>query len=215
MERGEPPFDNIRLVPIGHNRIDRYSPSFTVRFLQHNPHAVVVTTSEVRAQLKKNSSAFDQIQARVVVPELEWRQSAVREIDGIRLEIARLKHDDDKERACALYVFLFDLDGKRVLFAPATTGFFPEEYETLGYSKRGIDLAFVNFHLMIRPGAGGVAAMNSAGTRQVRDLIGPQVPVMNHIRPERLPFVEEMLPDLREQLPTVTLFRQLLETLTF
>jgi len=38
---------------------------------------------------------------------------------------------------------------------------------------------------------------------------------MIHIRPERLPFVEEMLPDLREQLPTVALFRQLLETLTF
>jgi L-ascorbate metabolism protein UlaG (beta-lactamase superfamily) len=215
MERGEPPFDHVRLLLISHNHVDHHCPASTVRFLEQNPKAVVVTTPEVRAQMKKDSPEFGKIEARVEAPELAWKQSAVREINGIRLEIARLKHGDDKEWACIVYAFLFEMGGKKVLYAVGTTGAFPEEYAELGWAKRGIDAAFLGPNLMVRRGSDGGPAVNDAGIRQVRELIGPKVTVMAHILPAWMPYLEKVLPELQGRLPGLTLFRQPLESRVF
>jgi L-ascorbate metabolism protein UlaG (beta-lactamase superfamily) len=214
MEQGLPPFDNVGLVLITHNHIDHHRPSFTARFLLNNPKAVAVTTSEVREQMKKELADFDRIAARVVVPDLEWKQSTTREIGGIRLEIDRLKHGNDKEWPSIVHAFLFELAGKKVLYAAGTSGYFPEEYEAFGYARRGIDLAFLYPDLMLRPGAAG-AEVNGPGIELLTRLIAPKTPVMMHVRPDRLPYVEAVWTELQKQLPGVVLFRRELESRTF
>jgi L-ascorbate metabolism protein UlaG (beta-lactamase superfamily) len=214
IEQGLPPFDNVGLVLITHNHIDHHRPASTARFLLNNPKAVVVTTSEVREQMKKELADFDRIAARVVAPELEWTQRTTREIGGIRLEIDRLKHGNDKEWPSIVYAFLFELGGKKVLYAAGTSGYFPEEYETLGYARRGIDLAFLYPDLMLRPGAQG-AQVNGPGIELLTHLIAPKTTVMMHVRPDRLPYVEAAWPELQKQLPSVVLFKRELESRTF
>jgi L-ascorbate metabolism protein UlaG (beta-lactamase superfamily) len=215
MEQGRPPFDNLSLLLISHNHIDHHWPPSTVRFLLHNPKAVVVTTPEVRDQMKKDTHDFEKVQSRLVVPELEWKRSTVREIGGIRLEIARLKHGDDKEWPSIIYAFVFELGGKKVLYAAGTSGCFPDEYEALGYARRGIDLAFLYPDLMVRRGSEGGPELNQPGIQQLRDLIAPKVPVMMHVRPDRLPYVEMVLPELQRQIPGLVLFKHELESRTF
>jgi L-ascorbate metabolism protein UlaG (beta-lactamase superfamily) len=215
MEQGLPPFDGVSVMLISHNHVDHHWPPSTVRFLLHNPKAVVVTTPEVRDQMKKDSPEFETIAPRLVVPELEWKQSTTREVGGIRLGIARLKHGNDKEWPSIVYAFLFELGGKKVLYAPGTTGYFPEEYQALGYAASGIDLAFVYLDFMVQHGSQGGPEVNRAGIELLRRLIAPKVPVMMHVRPDRLPYVESIWPELEKQVPGLILFRRELESRTF
>ncbi len=221
MERGEPPFDHINVVLISHNHIDHHSPASSVRFLLNNPKSVLVTTPEVLGQMEKDSPEFKKIQSQVVVPRLEWKESTTLEVNGIKLELARLKHSDDGQWASIVYAALFDMGGKKVLFAPATLGFFPEEYKTLGYAKRGIDLAFLNFDLAIRlgpGGSGGGAALNTAGIQTVRDLIVPKVTVLMHVYPgaqAAKAYMDKLLPEVQKQLLGTIWFQHELESRTF
>ncbi len=216
MELGKPPFDNISLLLIGHNHTDHYSAAATVRFLKNNPKAVVVTTMEVCDVLKGAGPDFDTVKSRVVVPELKWKQSEIRQINGIRLETARLKHGDDKEWASTVYAFVFELGGKKVLYAAGTDGHFPEEYTELGYAKRGIDLAFLSYYMMINPGRDGApASLNKGQIAEVRDLIAPKTTVLMHIQPWAAATVDAMLPELQKELPGAIVFRRELESRTF
>jgi L-ascorbate metabolism protein UlaG (beta-lactamase superfamily) len=216
MERGEPPFDHINVVLISHNHIDHHSPASDVRFLLNNPKSVLVTTPEVRGQMEHDSPEFKQIESQVVVPLLDWKQSTTLEVNGIKLELARLKHGDDGQWRSIVYAALFDLGGKKVLFAPATLGYFPEEYTTLGYAKRGIDLAFLNFTLAIQPGPGwSGASLNTAGIQTVRNLIAPKVMVLMHVEEPAKASVEKLLPEVEKQLPGTIWFQHELESRTF
>jgi L-ascorbate metabolism protein UlaG (beta-lactamase superfamily) len=216
MERGDPPFDHINVVLISHNHIDHHSPASSVRFLLNNPKTVLVTTPEVRWQMEHDSPEFKKVQSQVVVPDLEWKQSTTLEVNGIKLELARLKHGDDGQWRSIVYAALFDMGGKKVLFAPATLGYFPEEYTALGYAKRGIDLAFLNYTLAIQPGPGwSGATLNSAGIQTVRDLIAPKVTVLMHVEAPAKASVEKLLPEVEKQLPGTIWFQHELESRTF
>jgi len=217
MEKGEPPFDGIQLLLVSHAHGDHFGPPPVVSFLLKNPKATLVTTPEVRALAKKWVGNFPKVADRVVAPELEWKQSVSREINGVRLEIARLKHGNDKEWPAIVYSFLLDLGGKKVLYAAGTEGSFPEEYRELGWAKRGIDLAFLGgTDLMVQFGDSNSSAQLSAGgIRTVRDLIAPKIPVMMHITPERTAAVEKAWPELQKQLPGLVWFRQEMESRTF
>jgi L-ascorbate metabolism protein UlaG (beta-lactamase superfamily) len=216
MERGEPPFDHINVVLISHNHIDHHSPVLDVKFLLNHPKTVLVTTPEVRWQMEHDSPDFKQIESQVVVPVLDWKQSTTLEVNGITLELARLKHGDDGQWRSIVYAALFEMGGKKVLYAPATLGYFPEEYTTLGYAKRGIDLAFLNFTLAIQPGSGwNGAALNTAGIQTVRNLIAPKVMVLMHVEEPAKASVEKLLPEVEKQLPGTIWFRHELESRTF
>jgi L-ascorbate metabolism protein UlaG (beta-lactamase superfamily) len=224
IERGEPPFDHINVVLISHAHVDHFSPASSVRFLLNNPRTVLVTTPEVRWFMEHDSpdfrniesQEFKKIQSQVVVPDLDWKQSTTLEVNGIKLEIARLKHGDDGQWRSIVYAALFELGGKKVLFAPATLGYFPEEYTALGYAKRGIDLAFLNFNLTIQPGPGwSGAALNTAGIQTVRNLIAPKVMVLMHVEEPAKASVEKLLPEVEKQLPGTIWFQHELESRTF
>ena len=128
MERGEPPFDHINVLLIGLNHIDHHSSASSVRFLLNNPKSVLVTTLEVRTQMEKDSTEFKKVQSQVVVALLDGKQSTTLEVNGIKLEMARLKHGDDGQWAPIVYADIFEIGGKKVLYAPETPGYFPEKY---------------------------------------------------------------------------------------
>jgi L-ascorbate metabolism protein UlaG (beta-lactamase superfamily) len=216
MERGEPPFDHINVVLISHDHIDHHSPASDVRFLLNNPKTVLVTTTEVRWQMEHDSPEFKKIQSQVIVPDLDWKQSITLEVNGIKLELARLKHGDDGQWRSIVFASLFDMGGKKVLFAPATLGYFPEEYTTQGYAKRGIDLAFLNYTFAIQPRPGwSTATLNAAGIQTVRNLIAPKITVLMHVEPEAKASVEKLLPEVEKQLPGTVWFQHEMESRTF
>jgi len=216
MELGEPPFDHINVVLISHNQSDHHSPADSVRLLLNNPKTVLMTTPEVRWQMAKDTPDFTKIQSQVIVPDLAWKQSITLEVNGIKLELARLKHGDDKQWASIVYAAFFEMGGKKVLFAPATRGIFPEEYVTLGYAKRGIDLAFLDYGLTIQPGPEGSAAvLNTSGIQTIRELIAPKVTTLMHVPLGSKPSLEKLLPEVERELPGTIWFRHELESQTF
>jgi L-ascorbate metabolism protein UlaG (beta-lactamase superfamily) len=216
MELGEPPFDHIKVVLISHNHSDHHSPTDSVRLLLNNPKTVLVTTPEVRWQMAKDAPDFTKIQSQVIVPDLAWKQSITLDVNGIKLELARLKHGDDKQWASIVYAAFFEMGGKKVLFAPATHGIFPEEYVTLGYAKRGIDLAFLDYGLTIQPGPGGSAAvLNTSGIQTIRELIAPKVTTLMHVPLGSKASLEKLLPEVERELPGTIWFRHELESQTF
>lgn len=204
MEREDAPFDGISLLLISHAHIDHFSAASTVRFLANHPKALVVTTEEVEAGLKP-ISGYDEVASRVVAPRLSWKQSLTRTFNGVRIELDRLKHGDDKEWPSQLDVFAFTLGGKKVLFAPATGGFFPEEYRVLGYAGRGFDLAFVNYSMAVRlSNDGAPAQVNRDGLEMIKKNIRAKTTVLMHIEHEHRAEIGEIMPDIERALPGVT-----------
>jgi L-ascorbate metabolism protein UlaG (beta-lactamase superfamily) len=210
MEKGEPPFDGIQLVLVSHAHGDHFGPPLVVNFLEKNPKAMLVTTPEARDLAKKWVGNFAKVADRVIVPDLDWKQHVTREINGVKLEIARLKHGNGKEWPAIVYTFLLDLGGKKVLYAAGTEGCFPEEYRDLGWAKRGIDVAFLGGSELIVKFEDPVASaqLSADGIRTIRDLIAPKIPIMMHITPEMAPAVEKAWPNLQKKLPGLVWFRE-------
>jgi L-ascorbate metabolism protein UlaG (beta-lactamase superfamily) len=215
MEQGQPPFDGVGLLLITHAHSDHFAPPPTVNFLLHNPKAVALATPEARDLMKKWVPDYAKVAERVIVPELEWKQSTTLELGGVRVEVSRLKHGDDGQWACILYSFLFDLGGKKILYAAATDGHFPEEYRELGWAKRGIDLAFLCGSMLGRldPADGSVSA-RADGIEMVRTLISPKITVMMHVIPDLRPAAEKITAEQQKQLPGLIFFKEL-ESRTF
>jgi L-ascorbate metabolism protein UlaG (beta-lactamase superfamily) len=212
MENGKAPFDGVTLLLISHDHIDHYSPAATVKFLAGHPKALVVTTAEVLERLK-TVAGFDAVATRVVAPDLAWKQAVTKDFNGVTLEIDRLKHGDDKKWACQLDAFVFTLGGKKVLYATATSGVFPEEYKDLGYAGRGFDLAFVNYYMAIKAAKGEApATLRPEGVAQIRDLIGAKTTVLIHIEADKEASVAAVMGDLAKALPGATWFRTELES---
>jgi L-ascorbate metabolism protein UlaG (beta-lactamase superfamily) len=209
MERGEKPFDNISLLLISHAHEDHYAPAPTVRFLLAHPRTVLVTTAEVLDTLKP-VPGFDKVKSRIAAPDLAWKHGLRKNINGVTLEVDRLKHGDDKDWACQLDAFSFSLGGKKVLYATATAGFFPEEYRDLGYAGRGFDLAFLNYTMAVNAAKGGKpASLNSGGVAKIKTLIAPKTVVLMHITPPAMPGVAAMIPALQKELAGATVFSEL------
>jgi len=216
MELGEPPFDHINVVLISHNHSDHHSPASSARFLLNNPKTVLVTTPEVRWQMEKDIPEFKKFQSQVIVPDLAWKQSTTLEVNGIKLELARLKHGDDKKWASMVYAAFFDMGGKKVLFAPASIGYFPEEYKALGLAQRGIDLAFLGFNLVIQRAPGSSeAVLNTTGIQTIRELIAPKTTVLMHTPLEAKADMDRLLPGVEKQLPGTIWLHNEMENRTF
>ena len=215
MEKGEAPFDGVSLLLISHDHTDHYSPQSTIRFLQGHPKAVLVTTGEVRDRLK-TIAGFDAVAARIVAPDLAWKQSLIQKVNGLNLEIDRLKHGDDKKWACQLDAFVFTLGGKKVLYATATSGYFPEEYTDLNYAKRSFDLAFVNYYVAVKKAKGDQpASLKPDGIAKIKDLIAAKNTVLMHIEGGAQPSVDAVMGELQAQLPGATVFKSELESRTY
>jgi L-ascorbate metabolism protein UlaG (beta-lactamase superfamily) len=215
MEKGEAPFDGVTLVLISHDHVDHYSPVATVRFLQNHPKAVVVTTPEVLKRLK-TIDGFAKVEKQVEAPDLAWKQALQKRFNGVTIELDRLKHGDDKKWACELDAFAFTLGGKKILYAGATSGFFPEEYTELGYANRKFDLAFLNYYMAINAAKGETpASLNADGVTKIKELIAAKNTVLMHILPSAAPSVEAMMPELQKQLPGATVFKSEMESRKF
>lgn len=215
MEKGEKPFDGVTLLLISHDHNDHYSPEATVRFLRNHPKALAVTTPEVLKRLK-TIDGFAKVEKQVEAPDLAWKQSLQKRFNGVTLELDRLKHGDDKKWACELDAFAFKLGGKKILYATATSGFFPEEYSELGYARRGFDLAFINYYMAINAAKGEKpASLNADGLAKIKDMIAAKNTVLMHIQPSAAASVEAMMPDLEKQLPGATVFKSEMDSRTF
>jgi len=215
LERGEAPYDGVRLLLISHDHSDHYAPEPVVRFLAAHPKAMLVTTGEVVKKLAA-VPGFDAVKARIAAPEIAWKHKLVRKFNGVTIEIDRLRHGDNGKWACQNDAFVFTLGGKRILFATASDGHFPDEYRDLGYAKRKFDLAFFNYNIAIQAAkADKPAALKPQGVAYLKELIGAKTTVLMHITPETAPSVDAMLPELDKALPGVTRFAKELESRTY
>jgi L-ascorbate metabolism protein UlaG (beta-lactamase superfamily) len=215
MEKGDKPFDGVTLMFISHDHEDHYSAPSTVRFLQNHPKTLVVTTPEVLKRLK-TIPGFDKVEAQVIAPDIAWKKSLTKTFNGVTVELDRIRHGDNGKWACEVDALVFTLGGKRVLYAVATDGHFPEEYSELGYAKRGFDLAFVNYGMAIKGSKGETpASLKPEGIAMIKNLIGAKTTVLMHMEGTRAAEVEKMLPELQQQLPGVTVFSAEMESRTF
>src|SRR6266496_1635177 len=213
METGQPPFDGIDLLLISHAHGDHFSAPLVLSFLLRNPKTMLLTTPEVRDNMKASAQDFLKVAAQVVAPEVEWKHRATREIAGIQVEISRLDHGT-VEHPSVLYSFLFVLGGKKVLCATGTHGDKPEEYRESGWAKRGIGVAFLS-PLMVRFDAKNQASFNRDGLQMVMELIAPASIVIAHIGPDEKAQIEKLLPQLQKECPGLVFMTKELESRAF
>lgn len=216
IQKGEPPFDGVELMLVSHVTGDHFGPPLVIDFLKNNPRAVLVTTSEAR-QYAEKVPGYAKLDDRVIVPALDWKQSVTRDVAGIRLEVARLRIGNQREWPVAVNSYLFELGGKKILYAAGTGGFFPEEYKELGWAARGVDLAFLCADdLLLRfDYEKKTAVLNPDGLRMVREMIAPKVAVMMHVEPDLVPAAERLLPSLEKELPGLVWLHTPLESKEF
>lgn len=214
MQSGTAPFDGLTLVLITHDHADHYAPEATVKLLAANRKTVVVTTAEVRARLK-GVAGFDAVADRVLAPDLAWKKKSTVRVAGMTIEIDRLKHSDGKT-TLQNDAFVFTLGGRKILFAAASDGHFPDEYRDLGYANRGFDLAFFAASMVLKATDDGrSAALVPERIDQLKTLVGARTTVLMHVTPNLKASVGAVMPQLQKALPGATWFPNTGESRTY
>jgi L-ascorbate metabolism protein UlaG (beta-lactamase superfamily) len=142
MEAARAPFDHIDAVFISHIHPDHFERESTIRFLKSHPNTVVISPSDVAAQLKA-ALGNDRLRAQIHGISAQIAGMIVREEGGIHVGIFPLAHGHVENLA-----YLVDLGGCKVLHL-GDADLPMQEIDKLRLSESRIDVAFVPYWQLI------------------------------------------------------------------
>lgn len=148
MEKGLPPFDDVRIVIATHVHADHFNAEAIVRHAANNPVALYVVTPQARGELSTAGfPAGTMKRLKSVYPANHETQSF--EHEGLRVTSYRINHG--KGVPVQNIGVMIEADGVR-LFHPGDMVPYAEELAEAGLSKLGVDVAMVPFWLLTDDG---------------------------------------------------------------
>jgi L-ascorbate metabolism protein UlaG (beta-lactamase superfamily) len=190
MVEGQAPFDGVDVALVTHNHADHFSPGAAVRFLEHNPQAVLVAAADAVAAMRNSAGDWAGIRRRVISIELAPGVTSERTVAGIGLKIFRTLHSGNREDPQNL-MYLVDLGGRTVFHEGDSDGSLAT-FAKLNPGQTKIDLALVHHWVPLNPD----------GARIIRDYLRPEHIGLIHL-PSRLKDdapgkIEQIAPDYED-----------------
>ncbi len=147
MASSQPPFDNVDLVLVTHNHPDHFQAQVVGQYLMDNPKAILVAEKSAADTLLGFSPTYDVLRDRIHSIELTGGKNTSISINGIDLGIFDAPGDVPN------LGFLIKVGGKTLFhggdhdLSPGTKAIL----NSYGFPEMNIDVAFVNYFLMIDP----------------------------------------------------------------
>lgn len=141
IERGERPFDNVKVAMITHAHGDHTSVSSTNRFLQNNASSVLLAP----VQVVNGGVAGTESQLRNI--ELAFDEQDQVTIAGIKIEVLRIRHFNplsgaDFANNTESFAYLIEIGGKKILHL-GDGDLSNANFDELGLENASIDIAMI------------------------------------------------------------------------
>ena len=149
IRKGAVPFDGVDLVLVTHNHPDHFDASLAVHYLESLPEPLLLAPADAVAEMRKAAADWTKIEARVIPLDIKVGEKDKRDLKQIPVTAFRTRHSGDQDSPMNL-MYLFDLDGWRVLHEGDSTGK-PDDFQRFGLGGAPVDLALVHFWFPLEP----------------------------------------------------------------
>lgn len=215
MAGAKAPFDAVDLILITHRHRDHVTPSLVLKHLDNNPRGVLVAPPQVVELLRQEDSQLARFGERIREIDLDLHASAELEINGIRLEVHRLRHgaymvtDENSGEKYNKHVqvendaYLVDIDGVTALHVGDAFLFENSDYLlSPRFPRRAVDLVFLD------------KDWGDETARLLEEKLSFGRLIFMHLRPEAA-YIESVADHLAGPYPDAVLFREPMESRRF
>jgi L-ascorbate metabolism protein UlaG (beta-lactamase superfamily) len=211
-------FGDIDIIAVTHRHRDHFHAPFVKRHLTNNREGKLISCPQVTELLMSEDSGIN-FQERIVEVVPDSFSYIDKQLSGVNIRIYRLKHgpyyDTDPETGERIdrhqnvqnLGFLFEIDGIKIFHCGDSSPMCIEDYQHFKLHKEEIDLAFM--------GRGFLWTADGPETRILKELIKPDHLVLMHIHPDRTQRFIDNAQQIKDELPSVTVFRTPMESKTF
>jgi len=201
LESAVAPYDQIRLILVTHLHLDHFHPVSVGLHLQNNKHAELVSSDQIVDGVKKDFTAFAEIEARVKRVPYQSKTKVPLNISGIKLTCLGLKHASPHFNWIQNLGYIVELNGKKFLHV-GDADLTVDNFASLNLIDERIDVAFLPYWFLL-----------SASDRKiVETYIGPKQVVAVHVSPANAATVSAQVKAASPQAHT---FTRILETKEF
>ena len=158
MEMAHDPFDDIDLVLVTHYHRDHFDPVKVAKHLKRNPGAILVCPEQANQKMQEDCGDYSDFVNQVKPVSLALGSVAEMTVNDIHVKALRLKHTPymeedprtgesrDRHEHVENLVYLFEMNGNRIVHVGDTSIGQNEEHLGLLFDDDGIDVAFVSLH---------------------------------------------------------------------
>lgn len=214
--RGE--FKDVDLVAVTHSHRDHFYAPFVAGHMASNPASRFISCQQ-SVELLSETEEYESVSKRVMEITPDSLLYIDTRINDIGVRIYRLAHgpylvEDPKtgksinrHRHVQNLGFLFDLGGFKVFHCGDSSPRCLEDYEHFRLDQEGIDVAIM--------GRGFLASSTGFGVEILRDLVKAEHLILMHIHHEQNPYYLQMANQVKDEIPSVTIFESRMDSKTF
>ncbi len=192
MEAATGLFADVGLVLVSHPHADHFNAAAVARHLESNPAAQLVSSPQVVEAVRKQLHCADEMSSRLQSTYPEGNERGHHTVDGIDLQVFRLRHEHQRNYGVHNLGQIITLGGKKVLHI-GDAEMRPENFAPHGLPTDQIDVALVPYWYLTSEEGRGI----------VREHIRARHIVAMHIEPEEW---EEIATEIRAEFPEAILF---------
>jgi L-ascorbate metabolism protein UlaG (beta-lactamase superfamily) len=214
---GDPPFENANLLMITHSDGDHFDSSLTNDYLARNSSRYFLCTSEING-IMTSQQDYHGYESQITVVTPSFFSSIDTNVNNLQIKVLRLRHEgsigSDQNVG-----YLIDFNGITVFHSGDNNGYLDAsqatsgimEYSRLGVDTMKIDIAILNFGMLVETTAPGIEIIRNyikpkhiiLGHLTIHDLQGERGRIQNVVRRNQL------------WLPDVTILENSLESKTY
>jgi L-ascorbate metabolism protein UlaG (beta-lactamase superfamily) len=201
LENARAPYDKIGVLLVSHVHLDHFHPQSIGLYLKSNPRSVLASSGQAADEVAKNFPDYEKVRSQIRPVTYEWKKSSELNLDGVKIKFLGLRHTGERWSDIQNFGHLIEIGGKRLLHI-GDADMTVENFSAFNLAQQNIDIAFIPYWFLT----------SEEGRKFVREQFNPKSIIAVHIPPAE---AQDVVDQLRKDLPDATAFTKLLEERSF